>query len=265
MISYVAAPYSDPNPEVVNARIQAFCQGMADLIEQGGHPVSPLSHHLLTDKVKVNFPLTWEYWREYSEKLLAVCDELVVFQIDGWDVSTGVRGEIEIAEKLNIPIRYVTPTATKSISAEYAERTATANAIIGKTRRDLAHIGSEVIHLARKVVWFRDSRKQFGTDNLRLENYYFSDGADADRKLIPNHEPTVVVNYSWGNAGDYDTVEFPQRYFDIDLSDVEYEINAIQAKIEEDRLTKVRDEELEKLKAFRVIRSAEVPHIRYEG
>lgn len=106
---YVAAPYTHPDTDVVKQRMMTFAKVMSDLISQGEHPVSPLMNHFLVDYVETNFPLTWDYWRAYSLALLKNCTEMHVITMDGWDQSTGVKHEIELAEKMLIPITYVNP------------------------------------------------------------------------------------------------------------------------------------------------------------
>lgn len=104
---YVAAPYTHTDPTVVRQRILTFAKVMSNLIAAGEHPVSPLMNHFLVDYVETDFPLTWEYWQEYSYSLLSVSKELHVITMDGWEESTGVAAEIEMANQLNLPIRYI--------------------------------------------------------------------------------------------------------------------------------------------------------------
>lgn len=104
---YIAAPYSDPDPLVVKKRMASFIEATADFIEADKHPVSPLMNHLLTDYTVVKFPLTWDYWKEYSLKLLSVCDRMIVLTLPGWEDSAGVTAEIALAHELNIPITYI--------------------------------------------------------------------------------------------------------------------------------------------------------------
>ena len=101
---YVASPYSHAFPEIVNARIKIFVQFMAEIIQLGKHPVSPLMNHFLSDTVPIDFPLTWEYWENYSKLLLSKCDKLFVIATYGWENSSGVTAEIALAKELNIPI-----------------------------------------------------------------------------------------------------------------------------------------------------------------
>lgn len=104
---YVASPYSDPDKQVVRLRMNKFAGIMAKLIEHKFHPVSPLLNHYLTDVVTVNFPLTWDWWQDYSKLLLSKCDHMIVIGPD-WEKSTGVMAEIEMANEMNIPISYLT-------------------------------------------------------------------------------------------------------------------------------------------------------------
>lgn len=105
---YIAAPYTHSDPDVREQRLATFCLVDAKLAMQGLHTVSPLFKALLfryTDKV----PTNWEFWKSYAETTMAVCDELVVVTIDGWDTSDGVLGEIDMANARGIPIRYIAP------------------------------------------------------------------------------------------------------------------------------------------------------------
>ncbi|MCK9532356.1 MAG: DUF1937 family protein [Gammaproteobacteria bacterium] len=104
---YVASPYSDPDKQVVQLRMNKFAGIMAKLIEHKFHPVSPLLNHYLADVVTVNFPLTWDWWQDYSRLLLSKCDHMIVIGPD-WEKSTGTMAEIEIATELSIPISYLT-------------------------------------------------------------------------------------------------------------------------------------------------------------
>lgn len=104
---YVGSPYSHRDLDVVKYRIDRFTKFMASLIESGKHPVSPLMNHLLSGYTEINFPLTWEYWQEYSYKMLSACDELYILTLPGWKESTGVQAEIKLAEKLKLDIHYI--------------------------------------------------------------------------------------------------------------------------------------------------------------
>ena len=52
-------------------------------------------------------PHTWEFWREQCLGMLALCDILFVYQLPGWNDSTGVRAEIEYTQQHGIPVQYI--------------------------------------------------------------------------------------------------------------------------------------------------------------
>lgn len=104
---YVAGPYSDDDKTVVRLRMNKFAGVMATLIEHKCHPVSPMLNHYLSGIVDIKFPLTWEWWKEYSLLLLSKCEHMIVITGPGWEKSTGVAAEIEMANELNIPVTYV--------------------------------------------------------------------------------------------------------------------------------------------------------------
>jgi hypothetical protein len=102
---YLAAPYTHPDPKVVEERMATFCQVDASLCRQGLITVSPLSKHWMKDHVDI--PLTWDFWKNYSEKLLEKCDALYVIMMPGWKESEGVLGEIDLAKKMSKEIKYL--------------------------------------------------------------------------------------------------------------------------------------------------------------
>lgn len=102
---YVAAPYGDPDPSVVAQRMQAYLTVDAILLKQGKFTVSPLAKHFgLTVSQS---PSDWKYWQSYSRAMLDQCEALIVIKLNGWDHSVGVKGEIEYAHHINLPIYYV--------------------------------------------------------------------------------------------------------------------------------------------------------------
>ena len=105
-VIYLANPYSHENKNVVENRYLKTATKCAELISQGLVVISPIfyGHNLLNYK---EMPSDWEFWKNFCESFLIKSDELWVYMIDGWDQSTGVKGEIELALKLNIPIRYI--------------------------------------------------------------------------------------------------------------------------------------------------------------
>ncbi len=105
-LTYLASPYSNPDPTVEENRFKITCLVAGLLMNQGLFVFSPIAHcHPIA--VSVALPRDYSYWKEYCELTLGQCRELLVLTIDGWETSKGVKGEIEFAEKNNMPIRYV--------------------------------------------------------------------------------------------------------------------------------------------------------------
>ena len=108
MLVYLAAPYSDKDPDVKEQRIANFCLVDAKLSLEGYYTVSPMLKSLLfryTSKV----PSTWEFWQGYGEEIIKACNKMFVIMLDGWEESEGVQGEIELANKYGIEIEYIDP------------------------------------------------------------------------------------------------------------------------------------------------------------
>lgn len=102
---YLATPYSDSDPAVRQRRFEAVNKLAAKLMAGGFMVFSPISH---THPIAVvgDLPTGWDYWERYDRKILAICDEVIVFCQDGWQESVGVQAEIKIAEELGIPVLY---------------------------------------------------------------------------------------------------------------------------------------------------------------
>lgn len=100
-IFYVAAPYSDADPAVVSSRMETFHNMDAIFIAHQMVTVSPLAKHPAVIRSKL--PGNWEFWKDYSEKLLFRCTHMLVLSIEGWLTSEGVMAEIEYCEENMIP------------------------------------------------------------------------------------------------------------------------------------------------------------------
>jgi len=99
---YLACPYSG-SKEVTEARMVSFCKAVAVLQKQGLFVISPLFMHYVLP-YDSSLGNDWEFWKTYSRELIVRADELYILCIDGWDKSTGIKAEIEIARELNKPV-----------------------------------------------------------------------------------------------------------------------------------------------------------------
>lgn len=102
---YLAAPYSDPDPEVVKDRMTRFYATHAMLLARGDITVSPLLNHEVVGRHQIKGE--WAFWQRYSETLLGRCDEMWIVTLPGWEASPGVQGEIAFAKSRAIPIRHI--------------------------------------------------------------------------------------------------------------------------------------------------------------
>src|SRR5687767_6421535 len=95
---YLATPYNHPDPAIREERFKLACQAAATLMQDGIHLFCPIAH---THPIALagDLPHGWEYWREYDRMMLDACAELWIVQMDGWDQSEGIKGEIEIARE----------------------------------------------------------------------------------------------------------------------------------------------------------------------
>jgi hypothetical protein len=104
---YLASPYSHPDQAVRVQRFQAACRTTVALMRAREIVFSPVVHsHPLAED---GLPSDWGFWERFDRQLLALCDELVVLTLDGWEESTGVQAEIRIATELGKPVRFLAP------------------------------------------------------------------------------------------------------------------------------------------------------------
>lgn len=108
-LTYIAIPYMNPNPDVVEWRYNIVTEFTGKLMKEGVIAVfSPITHshpiHLVS-----KLPKNWEYWKRHDEEFLSVSKKLIVLTVDGWKESIGVQAEIEIAKEMGIPIEYIDP------------------------------------------------------------------------------------------------------------------------------------------------------------
>lgn len=104
-LGYLASPYSHPNKKIKEARFQVVNQLLIQLFQEGRFLYSPLTHNVTLDNLGLSGG--WELWGEFDCMLLSRCDYILVLKQDGWETSTGLRAEIELATHLNMDIEYI--------------------------------------------------------------------------------------------------------------------------------------------------------------
>ena len=103
---YLAVPYTHKDPRVMWERFRQVNIVVAKLMREGKNIFSPISHmHLIAESG--DLPRDWEYWKGYDIAMISRCTKMIVLRLDGWKESTGVQAEIKLAERFDIPVKYM--------------------------------------------------------------------------------------------------------------------------------------------------------------
>jgi hypothetical protein len=113
--SYLATPYSVVNPiSKIQAgllrrkRFERACKMAAKLMKEGENIFCPIAHSHSVEYYGMNKEVnSMNFWLKQDLSILQYAKELIVFKMDGWEQSEGIKREIKFAEELNIPIRYI--------------------------------------------------------------------------------------------------------------------------------------------------------------
>lgn len=104
--TYIASPYTHDKEHVMHDRYLIAASYTASLLRLHHHCYSPIVHcHELA--VKFDLPRELDFWKRYNTSMLRHADELYVLCIPGWKESRGVQFEIDLAEQLGLPIRFI--------------------------------------------------------------------------------------------------------------------------------------------------------------
>lgn len=108
-IEYLALPYTHEDESVMDYRADVSDFVFSELTKEGRNIFAPITscHNV---RKKYGLPGIWEYWKELDEQFISICKKVIVLMLPGWEISVGVKCEIELANKYLIPIEYVDPT-----------------------------------------------------------------------------------------------------------------------------------------------------------
>jgi len=103
---YLATPYSSNQPEVQESRYDEACRITGMLMSRYNHVVfSPIVHcHVIAKQH--NLPTDHLFWKRYDTEMIKRCDALMIFMMEGWDVSHGVGEEKKLAEEMKKDILF---------------------------------------------------------------------------------------------------------------------------------------------------------------
>lgn len=103
---YIGSPYSHPDDEVRHNNFRLVSDLAARLCSEGKVAFSPITYgHTLLDFKEM--PSDWKFWQNFCLSFLVHADELLVYQMPGWDQSRGLADEIEFAKQHNITVTYL--------------------------------------------------------------------------------------------------------------------------------------------------------------
>jgi hypothetical protein len=124
---YLASPYTHVDPEVRETRFREVCALASSLMSRGIKVFSPIAHsHPILIHGRDCDP-GWAHWKAFDLHMLAKCDVLLVYTLDGWEESTGVQAEIEEAEFLSMRRLYfggnhIMEVPAKPVMLEYCSQ-----------------------------------------------------------------------------------------------------------------------------------------------
>jgi hypothetical protein len=102
---YLASPYTHPNPLMRQFRYEAVRDFAAHLTLQRTWVFCPIMHsHDMCLNHK--FPYEFEFWHDWNCSMVYQSSGVIVFQIEGWNTSRGLKAEIEYAQSIGRPVVY---------------------------------------------------------------------------------------------------------------------------------------------------------------
>lgn len=96
---FIAIPYSHPDPAVKHERIKGVAQMIVKMLQQGIFAFSPITYGIaLIQNSGSNLLDDWKTWEKACKEYMKGCSKMYVINLPGWELSSGVKGEIEEAK-----------------------------------------------------------------------------------------------------------------------------------------------------------------------
>lgn len=103
---YLASPYTHVSAAIRNDRLLRTCVATAKLIKLGHIIFSPIVHSIPLVKFGELGSL-WSDWITYNEEMMNLASCVAVLPLKGWEISNGVKHEVNYAVANNIPLAKV--------------------------------------------------------------------------------------------------------------------------------------------------------------
>ena len=109
---YLASPYTDTDPAVMEWRYQETRASLAQFLRDGFHVYSPIvmCHPLA---VEYELPKDHEFWQAFDRNMIDHAHELWVLMLPGWRESAGVTAEVAYALEIGLEVIEMEPTPTE--------------------------------------------------------------------------------------------------------------------------------------------------------
>lgn len=101
---YIASPYSHPDPLIRKTRFLLAERFVVHLIQHYHlFAISPIVYgHKMAEEHKL--PTDAEFWYKFNSNILRRAEAMFLLELPGWQQSKGVAQEIELCEKLRLPV-----------------------------------------------------------------------------------------------------------------------------------------------------------------
>lgn len=108
-LEYLALPYSHEEEEVMCYRAAVSDYIFSELSKEGRTVYAPISscHHIAR---KHGMPTDWQFWKDTCRAFVSASYKIIVIMLPGWEDSTGLTAELELAESLCLEVEWLDPT-----------------------------------------------------------------------------------------------------------------------------------------------------------
>lgn len=107
---YLAAPYTNPDPAIRQARFEAATRAAGSLMQRRFLVFSPITMGHPISQACAGIPGDFAYWENVCLSYLSDwATALVVLTLHGWRESRGVEREIAVAREWGLPVKYLSP------------------------------------------------------------------------------------------------------------------------------------------------------------
>lgn len=104
--AYLASPYTHSDPLVREERYLRTMKVLADRLKRGEWTYSPIVHcHELAKTFRM--PVEHDFWLDYDRTMILAADRFLVLRLEDWELSRGIKSEIEYALQVGKRVEYI--------------------------------------------------------------------------------------------------------------------------------------------------------------